>query len=687
MKTTPWKVENKKLNLGNRSISMLSGEVHYWRLDPHQWRPVLERVRELGIRLVASYICWDFHETSPGEFDFTGRTDPRRNLVGFIELLTEMGFDIVLRPGPYIYAEWKNNGVPDRVAHLHRLDPLFLTESSKYMQAVVEVIQPYFHTRGGKVVLLQADNEIDLWQALFTEKIGIGKARGSFTDFIHQEYSTADDYNLIHHTHFADLDQIRPVCMDVPDRPELFSQYLVYLRFKHWYTDAVAKWAVETYRQLGVDIPIYLNGYDGLGVQNWVHFGKIGDLYGLDTYPTNELTRWPDEFRFLLEKGRYSRAISKLPYLAEFESGIWHGWHYDTLALTPNHYRFTSLSALLAGFAGWNWYMLVNRDNWYMAPINEWGRTRPELFEVFKQIVEIYERVAPPTLEHLSRLFVSADPTQRAVVKTNEKFMKALFSTRIDFEFFDLEVGECSQPLVFYSGREWLGAESQKKLLQYVNSGGHLVFFGVVPTLDDTFQPTHFFKKPEPSGLLPKINTFEVTIAGHTFKAEMPWMEWFSQVEGSPITVIRVPPEGITAEELLLQHSLEVGQSYVIGYSINQGAGKITYIGADPSPELIGGVLKSAGIEPPVHASNPEWASALYRRDGKYYLFIVNPTDQNGTAVFELTADFGANTAWKIENLVSKTSEIVTSLDDKLSLSTNLSRKDALVLQITRLDQ
>jgi len=55
-----------------------------------------------------------------------------------------MGFDIVLRPGPYIYAEWKNNGVPDRVAHLHRLDPLFLTESSKYMQAVVEVIQPYF---------------------------------------------------------------------------------------------------------------------------------------------------------------------------------------------------------------------------------------------------------------------------------------------------------------------------------------------------------------------------------------------------------------------------------------------------------------------------------------------------------------------------------------------------------------
>jgi len=90
--------------------------------------------------------------------------------------------------------------------------------------------------------------------------------------------------------------------VDVPDRPDQFPAYLDYLRFKHWYTDRVATWAVETYRKLGVDIPIYLNGYDGLGVQNWVHFDQIADFYGLDTYPTNEFARWPDEFRFLLEK-------------------------------------------------------------------------------------------------------------------------------------------------------------------------------------------------------------------------------------------------------------------------------------------------------------------------------------------------------------------------------------------------
>lgn len=687
MATATYKIENKKLKLGSRSVALLSGEVHYWRLDPHQWRPILERVKEMGIKVVSSYICWDFHEENSGKMDFTGRTEPRRNLVGFVELLTEMEFDIILRPGPYIYAEWKNNGVPDRVAHLHRLDPLFLQESEMYMQQVIEVIKPYFFTNGGNVILLQADNEIDPWPTFFTEKIGIGKTIGLFSEYIRGQYSSVEKYNQVHHSHVADLDQIRPVCMDVPDRQNQFSAYLDYLRFKHWFTDQVAKWAVETYRRLGVDIPIYLNGYDGLGVQNWVHFGRIGDFYGLDTYPTNEFTRWGDEFRFLLEKGRYSRAVSKLPYLGEFESGIWHGWHYDTLSLTPNHYRLAALSALLAGFAGWNWYMLVNRDNWYMSPINEWGRTRPELFEVFKQITSLYQRIDPPSLEHLCCVTVTSDPTQRAVVKTSEKFMKAIYLTGLDYQFFDLEVNECSQPLVFYSGREWMGMESQKKLRDYVINGGHVVFFGQVPTLDDFMQPTHIFDQPEPAGMLPGLNKLEITINGQSYKADLPWMEWFNSIPGEPISAVRLRPEGINAEELLLQHSLETGQSYIIGYTVRQGSGKITYIGTDPTPELILAILKSNGVVLPVQSLNPEWANALYKRGDEYFLFIANPTDFVGTTLFTLTDDFGESMSWVVEDLVAENSETLTSQSWTLSCKVNLNRKDATVLRITKAEQ
>lgn len=681
------KIENKQLQIGNRAVSLLSGEVHYWRLDPHQWRTILERVKEMGIRLVATYICWDFHELAPGKFDFTGQTDPRRNLVGFIELLTELEFDIVLRPGPYIYAEWNNNGVPERVAHYHRLDPSFLKESEVYLSAVIKTIEPFFSTRGGRVVLLQAENEIDLWPSLFAEKIGIGKTQSVFTDFIREQFASIENYNNIHQTKVSNLEDIRPVCVDVPDRPAQLAAYLDYQRFKHWFTNKVASWAVGTYRKLGVDLPIYLNGYDGLGIQNWVDFGQIADFYGLDTYPTNEFSKWTDEFRFILEKGRYSRATSKLPYLAEYESGIWHGWHYDTQSLTPNHYRLAAISALLGGFTGWNWYMLVNRDNWYMSPINEWGRTRPELFEVFKQIVSLYKKIDPASLEHVCHVVVTGDPIQRAVVKTSEKFMKAIFAAGIDYQFFDLETGECKEPVIFYSGREWLGKESQQKLQNYVSNGGHLVFFGVVPGMDDRLQPTQFFPLPTVTGLLPKFNKLEIQIDDQTIKTELPWMEWFEKVDGQPITAKRLHPEGITAEELVYQHSLEVGQSYVIGYTLHQGAGKITYVGADPTPDLIMGCLKSFRVHIPVQADNSQWSTALYKKGSDYFLFVTNPTESDGATLIEITEGFEERSEWQIQDLVKESSFVRHSQEGKLSFAASLNRKDATVFQLCRIDR
>jgi len=86
------RIAEKKVWVDKTPIPLLSGEVHYWRIDPHNWRPALERVRETGINIVATYACWDFHQLAPGQYDFTGTTDPRRDLIGFLKLLTEMDF-------------------------------------------------------------------------------------------------------------------------------------------------------------------------------------------------------------------------------------------------------------------------------------------------------------------------------------------------------------------------------------------------------------------------------------------------------------------------------------------------------------------------------------------------------------------------------------------------------------------
>jgi beta-galactosidase len=133
------KIAEKKIWVDGVSIRLLSGEIHYWRLDPSNWRPVLQRAREMGLNVIATYVCWDFHEIEPGRYDFRGETDRRRNLLGFLDLLTAEGFWIILRPGPYIYSEWRNNGVPDDAARLHRLDPAFQARALPYMRAVVDL--------------------------------------------------------------------------------------------------------------------------------------------------------------------------------------------------------------------------------------------------------------------------------------------------------------------------------------------------------------------------------------------------------------------------------------------------------------------------------------------------------------------------------------------------------------------
>src|SRR5206468_697403 len=108
------RIAERRIWVGDESRALLAGEVHYWRLDPAVWPDVLARVRELGVNVVSSYVCWDFHELAPGAFDFTGATDPHRNLVGFLDLLWREGFWALVRPGPYVYAEWRNSGIPER---------------------------------------------------------------------------------------------------------------------------------------------------------------------------------------------------------------------------------------------------------------------------------------------------------------------------------------------------------------------------------------------------------------------------------------------------------------------------------------------------------------------------------------------------------------------------------------------
>ncbi|WP_395293086.1 beta-galactosidase family protein [Kitasatospora hibisci] len=139
---------------------IISGAVHYFRIHPDLWDDRLRRLRAMGANTVDTYVPWNFHELPSGEKDFTGWRDLGR----FLRLARANDLDVILRPGPYICAEWEFGGFPARLLTVDGLrlrcaEPAYLAEVDGWFDAVVPEFLPLLANRGGPVVAVQIENE------------------------------------------------------------------------------------------------------------------------------------------------------------------------------------------------------------------------------------------------------------------------------------------------------------------------------------------------------------------------------------------------------------------------------------------------------------------------------------------------------------------------------------------------
>ncbi len=139
---------------------LLSGSVHYFRVHPEQWRDRLERVKALGLNALDTYVAWNFHQRTPKKPDFTGW----RDLGAFIDLAGELGLDVIVRPGPYICAEWDNGGFPSWLTgtpgiSLRSSDDRYLSPVAEWFDELIPIIASRQSVNGGPVVAVQLENE------------------------------------------------------------------------------------------------------------------------------------------------------------------------------------------------------------------------------------------------------------------------------------------------------------------------------------------------------------------------------------------------------------------------------------------------------------------------------------------------------------------------------------------------
>ena len=603
------RIAHKRVWVGDEARALVHGEVHYWRLSPACWGDVLDATTALGLDIISTYIAWQFHELAPGEFDFRGATDPRRDLVRFLELAAARGLWVLLRPGPYIYAEWRNSGVPDRVVRYHRSHPEFRHEAERYMRAVVEAFAPFLATRGGPVVLVQPDNEPDPWADVYGAQLGLGAEPGLFQQLTGSQGGA----------------------VQAPLSAEHTPRYLDIVRFFHQYAAEIVRWTADTYRALGVDVPLYANTYQGFSVQDWRSLQAAVDFVGPDVYPTAELRGEAAEHRRMLERLRFTRTFSPLPYIPEFEAGIWHGWHQRVGVLRPNHYRLICLSALLAGVAGWGWYMLVNRDNWSMSPIDELGRARPDLAAEFAAIVRVFRELDPPGLAKLTETAVAMDVLELAAHvggSPGEPVLEALYQADIDYECFDVDTGQIAKPLLFYAATDQLSERGQEQLRRYVDGGGNLVVFQT--NVLGVREPDGVLRDDHQRTLKVQLGPTQVECVSHTFG-------WYTEVPGEPIHAERGTVRAAGEQGHDLHRALPNGERHVVGYRQQRGQGSIVCLGLTPSPEIVVGLHRWLDVPIASRSVASNVSTALFQSpDGPRFLIAASNADDDRIARIEL---------------------------------------------------
>lgn len=146
--------------LDGKPFKIISGGIHYFRVVRPYWQDRLEKLKAMGCNTVETYIPWNMHEMQEGEFNFEGICD----VAHFIKLAQQLGLYVIVRPSPYICAEWEFGGLPAWLLNkesirLRSNNQAFLDAVKAYYKELFKILRPLQITQGGPIILFQIENE------------------------------------------------------------------------------------------------------------------------------------------------------------------------------------------------------------------------------------------------------------------------------------------------------------------------------------------------------------------------------------------------------------------------------------------------------------------------------------------------------------------------------------------------
>jgi beta-galactosidase len=432
-------------------VPLLAGSVHYFRLEPQDWRPALQSMRSLGLRLVDAYVPWSVHERAPGEYDF-GERDSKLDVVGFLRMAAELGLYAIVRPGPHVNAELTQFGVPDRVLWhpdcqarsaggkpvVLPVPPLafpvpsyaseaFHTEVLQWFSAVGSELGPLCWPKG-PIVLIQVDNEGAMYfrDGVYDQDYH-PDALSRYRRFLQHKYKNVAILREAHGDDTATFTEIEPPRRMTAEKADELTPHLDWAEFQ----EVLLASAFERMREgliessLG-NVPTSHNLplSEGLTPLDPERVGRAVDLIGLDYYHGASAP----------QRSEIARRTSDLSVRSElrahsaFACELGAGFPPFLPPLSDEDNAFTALTALAYGLRGFNVYMAVERDRWIGAPIDRRGKRRASA-AFWERLVAAIERtrfyrltrntpvyvVVPRSLRRLTRVLHAFGPLSPAL--------------------------------------------------------------------------------------------------------------------------------------------------------------------------------------------------------------------------------------------------------------------------------
>lgn len=384
-------IKGENFNSNNKKVFLNSGEIHYFRIKRELWDTHLQAASEAGLKTVSTYVPWAWHESVEGIFDFDGSTSPERDLNGWVQKCKSFGLTCILKPGPFILAEFRGAGLPewfvekygDEVKMRNRKGDIVMSDGVNlfheiYIEKVAlwyDQIMPFIAKRqvsaDGPVIMMQICNEIGVFSWLAHQADYSQDVKTRFISFLKNKFTTIDEVNTLWETtykKFEDLELPPDGRMPYLSKSDRSRDYEWHCFWRTYYGDYL-RMLTKMVRERGVTVPLYHNlpGWIfGLGYEFPLNITMYEDLYenkseiifGIDHIPEFQSYRNMHDDRIINDITQ-AMVGEKPLFAAEFQCG---SREYHVVP-NPREMELFYKASIANGLTGWNYYMFSQGKN------------------------------------------------------------------------------------------------------------------------------------------------------------------------------------------------------------------------------------------------------------------------------------------------------------------------------------